>query len=266
MSWFKALREAKRIGHALGEDWDVVVNRVVLAAGQRYQPVDPTGELPESLLLSRLGLWAGQDGLGPVRYGSTFYVQKPDGISVKCITPWGDEVRTTACGGFIEDVVINAFLNFGMQKASGGSLSWTWANHNAFMITNPQEPFSPVLTLVEAGYADDIGGIGEILDGDYLVGQGWNADYTSGHTFLIVRQGRTEVMQGEAWPPLLILEANRRQDQDGPGWWGIGDLHVYPNLESLADWWARPTVPTYETLLAQYPNTRFCRLRVQPYR
>ncbi|HET7270396.1 MAG TPA: RHS repeat-associated core domain-containing protein, partial [Rubrobacter sp.] len=156
--------------------------------------------------------------------------------------------RENDCCSFVEGLAVKAW-----KDARGDELSWDLAKHNRMMITSTDDYFSPVTEVVDSDMAVDIDN--EKLPPPWTIVQGWNAQYTSGHTFFVL----------DVHPDterVLTLESNKTFGMDGPGFRTLGDIDDFKDFNPGKDWWKDKRLENWEAFKKRYPNRKMARLKV----
>jgi hypothetical protein len=174
-------------------------------------------------------------------YGNeVVYPWRIPGVSVEVQTKGHPpaELQTNCCC-FVEALLVRAFWERDQR------LRLTKNFHKAFMAIG--DHYGPVHASIELGFADPVQP-STYPDHPWLVCQGWNEDFSRGHTFFLVKT--------EAGGRVLVLESNNAYAVRGVGWRGLGGLDNFPNPPDAPKWW------TWDKLLIRYPNLRAAAIRL----
>lgn len=146
--------------------------------------------------------------------------------------------KQDSCGIFVEDLVVHGF-----QEAQW-TFTWNLYRHNQMMVADWNELWSPPHGVADAGLARAVSGPSTELPlpAPWSVCQGWGKN---GHTFIVVAV-HSETRK------VLILESSSVYGFSGPGLRGLGDLDGYLLTGPPADWWKKPSVPTWDDILKIY--------------
>lgn len=147
--------------------------------------------------------------------------------------------KQDSCCTFVEDLVVHGF------QLAGFSFEWNQVRHDQMMVADWNDLWSPPHGVADAGLARAVQGPSTslLLPQPWTVCQGWGK--TSGHTFIVLA---THQETGK----VLVLESNSAYGFSGPGLRGLGDLDGYLSSGPPADWWKKPSVPTWADLLGNY--------------
>ncbi len=194
--------------------------------------------IPEAALLAQLELFRGYGYSG----GSPRYPAAIPGVLVATAPP-----KRTNCCCFVEGLIVPVAARLVDEFA------WNWRRHRQMMIMDRDRRFSPIVALVNSGLAlmcdpDD-------PPGDWAVMQGWNEDFSNGHTLIIARHDT-------ATDQVLTLEANRsaRYDLIGVGHRGVGHIDNWADFDLMARLQDSPY--DWADLCETYPKRAVCALHV----
>ncbi len=154
---------------------------------------------------------------------------------------------TNNCCTFVEGLVVKAWQN------AHPDFKWSLEEHKQMMIYSSDDYFSPVTCLVNTGIAK------KTSDADqsphpWTVIQGWRKQWTSGHTFMIVRH-HVETDR------VLTLESNSSYKLNGVGYRNIGSIKEYPSPP--VNWWEDDQLWTWERVKSIYRFREQCALKVK---
>jgi hypothetical protein len=133
-------------------------------------------------------------------------------------------------------------------------ISWNSQRHGQAMILSPDDLFSPVTALLEAGIADEHPA--DSIPLPWTVMQGWRPRNGGGHTFIVVAYH----------PPtdrLLTLESTTAGPLNGVGFRGFGNLRDFPPGQAPPRWWEDNSAPTWSWLRGYFTERRQAALKVR---
>lgn len=173
------------------------------------------------------------------------YPYEMPGISIPLSPP---NPAQNNCCTFVEGIVVKAWAD------QFPNFTWNMAKHNQMMITSTDDYYSPVTAVLESGMATPVTDNNAVPPPWTLI-QGWNSNFTGGHTFLLVaHHAPTDAM--------LTLESNKAFGLNGVGFRGIGMAKDFGNRPP-ENWWNYQNIQTWEDLKNRYPNRRMANLRVK---
>lgn len=149
--------------------------------------------------------------------------------------------KQDSCCTFVEDLVVHGF------QLGQWSFYWDQVRHDQMMVADWNDLWSPPHGVADAGLARSVQGPSTSLPlpQPWTVCQGWGA--TSGHTFIVL------AVHSQS-NKVLLLDSSSAFGYSGPGLRGLGDLDAYLSSGPPADWWTKPSVPTWASILKSYSN------------
>jgi hypothetical protein len=175
---------------------------------------------------------------------NAYYPYELPNINIKIAPP---NPKTNNCCTFAEGLVVKAW-----EDSLSSDFVWSKDLHDKMMIT-ASDHYSPVTAILDSHMGIEINS--DKLPPPWTYVQGWKAQWSGGHTFLIV-DVHTETRR------ILTLESNQSYKMDGPGFRQLGNIDDFTNCNPGLDWWKEEKLWDWDKFKQEYKYRKMARLKV----